>query len=163
MKSSNTLPDRPPVSIETMLNGISSQSELIHGVINHVTPQLDVLSSQLSDRKIDNIYITGCGDSYFAALATRLAFEKYSGCRIEAIEALEFSRYSVDYLPAKSLVISISSGGDKSRPVEALREAQQKGAFTIAISGTTGSPITQYADFTILQNERNYRAVPPKN
>jgi glutamine---fructose-6-phosphate transaminase (isomerizing) len=163
MNKAPSLPNRPSVSIETMQHGISNQADLISGVIDGVGPQVkQVIEKTFNGREITNIFIVGCGDSYYSALGARLAFEKYSGYRVEMLEALEFSRYSVDYLPQGSLVIGISAGGDKTRPTEALRAAKRKGAWTIAISGTEGSPITRAADLTLLQNEKSYRAVPPE-
>ncbi len=153
--------NRPGVSIETMLNAIAKQADLIPGVANHVRPQVHDAVSRLALGSITNIFISGCGDSLYSALATRYAIEKHSGFRVEAIEALEFSRYTVDYLPKGSLVISISAGGDKSRSVEALRLAKQNGAVTIALTGTQGSPLTKEADQVIFQNEKEFRAIPP--
>ncbi len=154
-------PNRPGVSIETMMKAISSQAALIPGVVKHVRPQVAAIVSQLDAGGITNIFTTGCGDSHFAAVAARLAFEKYSGYRTEAIEALEFSRYTVDYVPEGSLVISISSGGTTSRPLEAVIEANRMGATTIAITGTPDSPIGEAADYAILQNERDFRVPAP--
>lgn len=163
MNKAPELPNRAVVSIETMQSGIALQAELIPGMIDFVEPQVkQAIEKTFNGREIANIFIVGCGDSYFSALATRLAFEKYSGYRVEVLEALEFSRYSVDALPQGSLVIGISAGGDKSRPIEALRVARQKGAWTIAITGSAESPMAQAADVILLQNEKSFRAVPPE-
>ncbi|HZQ09139.1 MAG TPA: SIS domain-containing protein, partial [Anaerolineae bacterium] len=154
-------PNIRPVSVETMLNAVDSQIELIPGLVQHLAPQVHAAVSQLDAKTITGVLTTGCGDSLYAAMATRLAFEKYSGYRTEPIEALEFSRYTAHYLPKGSLVVGISAGGGTSRPVEAVRQAKQVGAKTISVTGRAGSPISQAADHAIIQNERDFRVPAP--
>ncbi len=154
-------PNRPGVSVATMLQAVASQADLIPGVIKHVAPQARAAVSTLAPGRITNIFITGCGDSLYAALATRLAFEKYSGYRTEPIEALEFSRYTVDYLPKGALVIGVSAGGGTSRPVEALRAAREAGATTFAVTGRPGSPLSEAAHAVVIQNESAFRVPAP--
>jgi glucosamine--fructose-6-phosphate aminotransferase (isomerizing) len=149
------------VSVQTMLKAVESQADMIPGLIDYVKPQVKKVVSKLDIENITNIFTTGCGDSYFGPLATRLTFEKYTGFRTEAIQALEFSRYTVDFLPPGSLVIGISAGGDKSRSVEALVQANRVGATTIAITGNLDSPMAREADAVIIQNESDFRIPPP--
>jgi glucosamine--fructose-6-phosphate aminotransferase (isomerizing) len=144
-----------------MFRLVESQATLIPRVIEHVTPQVEAIANQLTTQRIGNVFTTGCGDSYYAALATRLAFEMYSGVRVEPIEALELSRYSVDYLPANSLVVGISAGGETSRPLEAVRQARRVGAATIALTGHCESSLARAADHSIVHNEAELRVQPP--
>ncbi len=81
-----------------------------------------------------------------------LAFEKYCGIQTEPIEALEFSRYKVDYLPAGSLVISISNSGQVKRTVETVRRAKKRGAYTVAITGNESGPLAMEADAVLIQS-----------
>jgi glucosamine--fructose-6-phosphate aminotransferase (isomerizing) len=154
-------PGRPGVSVQTMLRLVESQAMLIPRVVEAVTPQIRVIADQLVAQRIANVFTTGCGDSYYAALATRLAFEMYSGVRVEPIEALELSRYSVDYLPPNSAVVGVSAGGETSRPLEALRQAQRVGAATIALTGHRESPLARAADQAIIHNEAELRVEAP--
>jgi glucosamine--fructose-6-phosphate aminotransferase (isomerizing) len=80
------------------------------------------------------IYLVGCGDSHYVGLATRLAFEKWTGIPTEALESLEFSRYAVDYAPPGSWVVCVSNSGRVARTVECARYAKQHGLFPIAIT-----------------------------
>ncbi len=150
------------VSLETMRQAIKNQAPLVPGALAHVTPQVRAIVKQLDLKRATNVFTTGCGDSLYVAMATRFAFEKYSGLRTEAIEALEFSRYTVDYIPPASLVVSISAGGNKSRPTEALRRAQRFGATTVAVTGERQTPFSQAGNYMILQNEYEYRVTPPE-
>ena len=63
-------------------------------------------------RKIQHIFITGCGDSHHAALNAELAFMQLAGISCEAHTAMKFSRYIVPFLPrfknGENLVLGIS-------------------------------------------------------
>lgn len=56
------------------------------------------------------------------------------------------------------VVIGISQSGSSTDPVITMREAKRNGAKTIVITGNAESPITQYADVTLLAVSRETRA-----
>ena len=60
-----------PVTIDDMLHEIASQSRVISMVMDKIQPQLETMDQSLFAR-VQHIYITGCGDSYFAGLAAAL-------------------------------------------------------------------------------------------
>ncbi len=75
-------------------------------------------------------FMIGCGDSYCAALAARMYLSDATGCSVEPVQALEFSRYLVDNLPPDSFVFGISNSGMVSRTIEGLRLSRERGART---------------------------------
>ena len=102
-----------PVTIDDMLNEISNQGPAIPAVMDSVQPQLESLDPNLFSAA-SHIYITGCGDSYFAGLAARYAFTRYAGIPTDALEALEFGRYT---LPSFCLQTPSSSASPtRARP-----------------------------------------------
>ena len=148
-----------PVAIETMIESVKSQAPLIPAVLRHTEQQVERAADAIA-ADVDTLFLSGCGDSLYAALASRLAFEKYSGIRVEPIEALEFSRYTVQSLPQRAAVVAISAGGDKSRTIEALLQAKKRGATTIALTGVAESPLASNAAHAIVHNERELRPRP---
>ena len=142
-----------PVTIDDMLNEISNQGPAIPAVMESVQPQLEALDPNLFTTA-SHIYITGCGDSYFAGLAARYAFARYAGVPTEALEALEFGRYAAEFLPPESLVFGISNSGKATRSVEALVNARLGGAHTVAITGNPGGWLAQEADTILDQSVR---------
>jgi DNA-binding MurR/RpiR family transcriptional regulator len=56
------------------------------------------------------------------------------------------------------LVVGISQSGSSVDPVLILEKAKQKGADTICITGNARSPITRYADVTLLSVSQETRA-----
>jgi glucosamine--fructose-6-phosphate aminotransferase (isomerizing) len=53
---------------------------------------------------------------------------------IEPAEALEFSRYLIADLPPESFVIGVSNSGTVARPIEGVRLARERGAWTFAVT-----------------------------
>lgn len=64
----------------------------------------------------------------------------------------------VSLLGPGDVVVGISQSGSSVDPVLTLKQAQQNGASTICITGNTQSPITEYADVTLLSVAREARA-----
>jgi glutamine---fructose-6-phosphate transaminase (isomerizing) len=91
------------------------------------------------------VYLTGCGDSWYCGMATRFAFEEWAGIPTDAPQAMEFSRYLVEYAPSDSLVVGISNSGRVSRTIEAIQRAKQRGIATLAGTADLGSGIARAA------------------
>jgi glucosamine--fructose-6-phosphate aminotransferase (isomerizing) len=91
----------------------------------------------------------GCGDSWYCGIATRLAFEAWSGVPAEALQALEFSRYYGAYAPKNSLLVAISNSGRVSRTVEAVIHARHQGMKTVAGTSALESRIAKEAETTL--------------
>ncbi|MGH8985054.1 MAG: SIS domain-containing protein [Acidimicrobiia bacterium] len=89
------------------------------------------------------IYLVGCGDSHYAGLAARHAFERWTGIPTEALESLEFSRYAVESAPTDALVIAVSNSGRVARTVECAVFASNRGVPTV---GVTYDPASRLAD-----------------
>ncbi len=93
------------------------------------------------------VYLVGCGDSWYSGMATRLAFEACAHISTEALEAMEFSRYLVDYAPPGSLVVATSNSGRVARTIEAVKRARARGLHTIALTSGLDSAIAQSAEY----------------
>ena len=88
--------DKRELKWEHMLAGISTQpGYLLEGAAH----ALHASAVKLPLRVPSRVYLVGCGDSHYAGLATRFAFERWSGIPTEALESLEFSRYAVHSAP----------------------------------------------------------------
>ena len=94
------------------------------------------------------IYLVACGSAYYVSTLAKYTIEK--ACRIptEAILASEF-RYSDPVVDERNLVIIISQSGETADTLAALREAQRRGARTLAIVNVVGSAIAKAADQVI--------------
>ncbi len=104
------------------------------------------IATRLARRAIRRVVITGCGDSWFAGIGVRHAWEAVTGWPVEAAQALDFAAYGSTTVDAHTLVIGLSAGGNTPAVMEALRAAQARGAFTIGVSNAPDSPILQAFD-----------------
>jgi fructoselysine-6-P-deglycase FrlB-like protein len=129
--------DRPPDrAAGVMRREIETIPSVIEAQIRVLGPQMRDLAAEVAPR-IDEVVLTGCGDSYFAGLAVRLAFESIAGVRCRPVEALELARYQVRYLGPERppLVIAVSYSGEVGRTIEAAATAARFGARTVALTG----------------------------
>lgn len=96
--------------------------------------------------QIKRIIVTGCGDSYSAAGAMRLALMQLSGIpACNAPDAIDFCRFYSDakickgYRPEEVLVIAVSFSGNSVQAAEALVRANEVGAHSLLITRVSDS------------------------
>lgn len=114
-------------------------------------PGLKELMSMAEIFDARKIILTGCGDSYAAAIAMAPVVEKYCDCfGVKAMRAIDFTRFlSRQQIgigePNSPLVIAISAGGSSARVCEALEKANEVGAFSILMTNKPQSKAAQVA------------------
>lgn len=122
-------------------------------LIRHHLDELDDLVRSTLPRdacqRWNRVLLTGCGDSYYAGLATQLAFESWTGLPVDVQPSLFGGRYAIPAMTPPAVVFSVSHSGRVSRTIETIVLAQALGLDTVAISGTPGSPITQDARWVL--------------
>jgi sugar/nucleoside kinase (ribokinase family) len=123
-----------PYEIGVMLDEIAMIPQVIDDHLRDSRGAVQAISELLVANGIENLFITGCGDSAFAGSVAALAFVKHAGVRAEGVHALDMARYQVRYLPPRSAVIGVSFSGKVGRTAEALAQAGRFGHLTIALS-----------------------------
>ncbi len=108
------------------------------------------IADYIASQDINRIYMTGCGDSTAAMLAVRAFLEQLLGIQCEVIQALDFTYYYHRPVDEHTLVITLSSSGNTVRTVEAMLIARAKGAKTLCLSNTPGSPLMVESTRSIL-------------
>jgi glucosamine--fructose-6-phosphate aminotransferase (isomerizing) len=99
-------------------------------------------------RSAKNLYITGSGSSFHAALVGKYMLSKFGGMNIEAIMASE-AEFSPHRLDNESVMIAISQSGETADVLEAANWAKEKGARIISIVNKTSSSLAQMSSLTI--------------
>ena len=108
-------------------------------------------------RKIRRIMITGCGDSYVAAMAAIPAFEKFGGrfgntfTYHRAIDLCRFTSFE-NVSGENTLVIGVSCSGGPARIQEALRRANHYGCVSLALTNNPESPAAKEAKYRLIVN-----------
>jgi glucosamine 6-phosphate synthetase-like amidotransferase/phosphosugar isomerase protein len=131
-------------AIDVMLGEIDTIPGVIADQAEALRPALRAVAAE-AGRDIEDVVLTGCGDSYFAGLAVRLAFEKFAGVRCLPAEALEFARYHVRYIPREQqpLLVAVSYSGEVGRTIEAAGTAEGFGWRTVALTGRPEGRLAQ--------------------
>ena len=136
---------------QIMLQEIAAQPEFVRA---NITSMLASMRNSLALREpgaIKHGFMIGCGDSYCAALAARSYMMDVTGLFVEPVEALEFSRYLVSYIPEGSCVFGVSNSGTVSRTIEGVRLARDKGAWTFAVTVSENNRLAHTAEMLRLK------------
>jgi glucosamine--fructose-6-phosphate aminotransferase (isomerizing) len=126
------------------------QPEKIRETLSLEGQMIREAASQLGSTPINRVIMAGCGDSWSSMVAVRFLYESLLGIPCEPIQALDFAYYYHLPINDKTLVVVLSSSGATTRVVEALMIAKMKGAKSLALSNTAGSPLMEEADQGIL-------------
>lgn len=128
-----------------MRRQVWSLPELILQQYDDLEPKTRRLLATPEIFALQKILLTGCGDSYAAALATQGAFAQLTGIPVEVVSAIDMSRYyparQIGNAPLTPLLIAVSNSGAVARVAEAALRVNHHGGFTVAITGNATSPL----------------------
>lgn len=113
---------------------VAAQPEVVARVLDDQGAALRDLAALLAERAIDLVLASGSGDSWFAAQAVRLAFERYAGLPFEALQAYEYALYGRVGENAQTLHLVISSSGRPTTTWDALDRALATSAFVVGVT-----------------------------
>lgn len=113
---------------------VAAQPETVERVLTEQQAAVRALAHTLAERETQALVVLGSGDSWFAGLACRLAFESYSGLPTEPIQAYEYAAYGHPAFNAGTAVIVISSSGRPTTTWDALDRALSTSAFVIGVT-----------------------------
>jgi glucosamine--fructose-6-phosphate aminotransferase (isomerizing) len=131
---------------ENMLAGIRQQADwLAHGPRELLEQARGLLAGPAPPR----VYLAGCGDSHYAGLAARQAFETWSGVPTLALPSLELSRYELEFAPAGAWAVCVSNSGRVARTVEAAGAARARGLVSVGVTYDPDSRLARAVDATL--------------
>ena len=145
-------PIDPGSEYAVMLREIALQPEFVRRSIGGVVERARAAMAAQPQRRIASGIVIGCGDSFCAGLAARSYAMEQTGCWIEPLEALEFSRYLVNHVPEATAVVGVSNSGTVARTVEGVRLARQRGAWTFGVTVSAENDLARAAE-TLVQLE----------
>lgn len=111
-----------------------------------VIDELEMTDEEI--RRIDRIYMIGCGTAYHTGVMAKYIFEDLARVPVEVDLASEF-RYRNPICNAGTLVVVISQSGETADTLAALRLAKEHGLKTLGIVNAVGSSIAREADHVI--------------
>ncbi len=123
----------------------SAVAETLSRVRTQIAAQSDGPLSLERLRAVSRIIVVGCGTSYHAGLAGRLAIERWARIPVEVEVASEF-RYRDPIVGPGTLVLGITQSGETADTLAAMRLARGNGATVLAVTNAAGSQVTREAD-----------------
>ncbi|NIP61624.1 MAG: glutamine--fructose-6-phosphate transaminase (isomerizing) [Nitrosopumilaceae archaeon] len=102
-------------------------------------------------RHAKNIYITGSGTSYNAALIAKYLFSKYAKIKIEPIISSEL-QFAPDSIEPNSILLAVSQSGESADVLEAINLAKKNNVKVISIVNILTSSLVRESDITIGMN-----------
>jgi glucosamine--fructose-6-phosphate aminotransferase (isomerizing) len=136
--------------VEITWDEMQVQPEVIRKTLDLERDAIRSSAEFFATESIDRIIMAGCGDSLASMIGVRYAFECLLNVHTEVIQALDFAYYYNRYVDPRTLVITLSSSGATTRVVEAMFMARLRGAKSLSLSNTPGSPLMVEADRGIL-------------
>ncbi len=112
-------------------------------------PSLREAAHGLPAGPFDAIILTGCGDSYYAAIALRGLIEAAAGVPVLAMPAMEAVTFPSALASPRALVVGISVSGKVERTIQAVTEHRERGGATVSISAHADSDLGLAADARI--------------
>lgn len=128
------------------LKEISEQPITVLKVGDNTKLELDLITEFVKHAK--NLYITGSGTSYNAALVAKHLFSKYAKIKIEPLISSEV-QYSPNYFDHQSILIAVSQSGESADVLEAVEIAKKDGAKIVSIVNIMTSSLVQRSSISV--------------
>ncbi len=142
-----------------MLREIRQQPDVLERTIAGEAAKLRKLGAFLRDRDVDLIILAARGSSDNAAVFGRYLLEITCGIPVSLCAPSVYTLYKAKMKLDRALVIGISQSGEGTDVNTVLEQARRCGAFTLGITNTAGSPITEFSDETLLIHAGPERSV----
>lgn len=145
----------PPIldkakSWEIYRDELERQGAALSGRLAGIAAQAEQVAARIATQPPALIYLTGSGDSYIAAVSCQHAYRDLARLPAFAVEAFDVAPYHAPLLGPDSLVISTSISGRTLTATASLRAARERGAATLVVTNTPGSPAAELADHVIV-------------
>jgi glucosamine--fructose-6-phosphate aminotransferase (isomerizing) len=132
-----------------MLKEIMEQPQIIKNtlsqnkeVFNEIA--LDILRS-------NQVIITACGTSRYAALVGRYLFSRIGKKFCEVIMSSEF-QYFADSIDKETMVIAVSQSGETADVIEGVKKAREAGAKVVSLVNRPMSMLSEMSNYVIYLN-----------
>jgi glutamine---fructose-6-phosphate transaminase (isomerizing) len=102
-------------------------------------------------RRDSHLWMSGSGDSLYAAQAVLPGLERWAGLRATALTAIEFARYRSPLLTEHDMLWAISNSGSAARTRETVSLARDKQILTVGVTGSATGPLASATDVALLR------------
>lgn len=114
---------------------------------------IQTLVKRVRERGIRRIVLTGVGSSYTADLMAAPVFRYHCPLETHVLTSIEVGHYADRLVDEHTLVVSVSRSGERGWVVDGLKDAVERGAFGVAVTGTPDSLMAQVGEMTLITGE----------
>jgi len=104
-------------------------------------------------RKLRRVILSGVGSSYTAAVMAAPLFHNLSALPTIVLHSTDHGHYASRLIDEHALVVVVSRSGERDWVVNALRQAVERGAYGVAMTGVADSLLAQQGQLTLLTSE----------
>jgi glucosamine--fructose-6-phosphate aminotransferase (isomerizing) len=129
-----------------------SVQSTMRGRVDFVTGQVRFEELALTPeeaRRVDRVFITACGTSFFAGQVGRFLLEKLAKIKVSVDYASEF-RYRDPLVDDRTVILALSQSGETVDTLAAMEEGRSKGAQLWSIVNVQGSMVHKISNGSIL-------------
>ncbi len=139
-----------------MMKEIMDQKDSVARSVNQDEGEIRTIAEAI--RRAKGTFLVGCGTAAKACMAAEYFFSVIAEHHVNFAHASEFKLFH-HFLKPESLLIVVSQSGETADVLEAMRVARDKGSKVLAIVNVEGSTIDREADYSLLINVGQERAV----
>jgi glucosamine--fructose-6-phosphate aminotransferase (isomerizing) len=133
-----------------LYNDIRIEGKAIKDTLQQNAQLIPRIADEIVKRGVNQIIGTGLGTSQFVAQVAAYGYRKFSKLNAEQDDAVEFQLYDRPYDYKKVAFMAYSGSGSTSDSNKAAELAKQKGAYILAFTSITDSPLSKIADANIV-------------
>jgi glucosamine 6-phosphate synthetase-like amidotransferase/phosphosugar isomerase protein len=129
---------------------IKNQGEALRGTFKANSDVIPEIARILVDKDFSGMVGHGLGTSQFVAQAAAGAFWDYARWDARDLDSLEYTMYMHPIDFRRTVFFSYSGSGSTVDSNRAALKAREEGAFQVAFTSISGSPITEKCDLSIV-------------
>lgn len=122
--------------------------DIMQHILENKNKILENSNRVLREKKISEIYLTGSGSSYNAAVAVSDFAKKLLGIRVIPVYPVMLIE-DHKFISRDAVITGISQQGTSAAVIQALDEIRKQGVTTISMTGEYNTEITRHADVNI--------------
>jgi glucosamine--fructose-6-phosphate aminotransferase (isomerizing) len=133
-----------------LYNDINAQPKALTDTLQQNEALIGSIADDMVARGITRCVGSGLGTSQFVAQVAAYGYWKFAGMDADQTDAVEFQMYDRPYDWSKTAFMAYSGSGSTTDSNRAAQVAKERGAYVVAFTSITGSPLSRIADTNIV-------------
>lgn len=136
-----------------MIEYIREGPEVLRRTLEENEASIQSLVEEARRRDIQRLVVSGVGSSYTAAVMAAPLLRYHCSLPTHILPSTGHAYYASRLIDEHSLVVVVSRSGERDWVVNALKDAVERGAYGVAMTGVADSLLAQQGEMTLLTQE----------